>query len=383
MLPFRITRILFSALFLLSFAATLPAQSASPDLREGLRDDGTHPRNIVLLIGDGMGTAHLSLLRLMDQARIFDAFPVAGFSQTESADHLVTESAAAATALGTGVRTNSRIVGLAPDGSPLRNLLERARERGKSTGVVVTSSVTHATPAAFMAHVSSRELQYDIAEQIAASGPEVVMGGGKKFFLPKNKGGGRADGRDLTGEMADAGYRVILGDAASAQLSVPANVMPGDRLLFLGADDGLPSAGAREVSLRDMVMHALALLSAREAGFVLVVEGSQIDWAGHDNDFTTLKKELRDFHDAVGEVLSFARSDGSTAVIVTADHETGGLALVGQNPDGSDVTGLWVSGDHTASMVPVLAAGPGSARFGGIHRNDEIGQLLQALLSGD
>jgi alkaline phosphatase len=129
-----------------------------------------------------------------------------------------------------------------------------------------------------------------------------------------------------------------------------------------------------------MVQHAISTLSRRVEGFVLVVEGSQIDWACHDNDFETLQAELLDFEGAVTEGFRFAQQDGATVVVVTADHETGGLALIGDEPDASDVEGRWISDGHTACMVPVLAYGPGSHRLGGLHRNTEIGRILFSLL---
>lgn len=326
-----------------------------------------------------MGPSQLTLLRLIDEQQVMDRFPVGGFSVPMTEGALITESAASGTALSTGVATQRGRLSLTPDGKRIETLLERARARGRATGIVATSSVTHATPAAFVAHTESRGEQYRIAEQIAASGTDVIIGGGKKYFLPCERSGGRED-IDLTVMMAENGYEVALLDAETDDVQLP----PGDtgrKLLLLAADDGLPHAGDRTISLAQMTRLALERLSHHPDGFVLMVEGSQIDWACHDNEMETLKEELLDFSRAVQQGLAFALRDRQTTVIVTADHETGGLSLIGNDDDVTGIEGRWASGSHTASMVPVLAIGPGSSAFGGIHRNTEIGQMLHALLN--
>ncbi|PLX30289.1 MAG: alkaline phosphatase [Ignavibacteria bacterium] len=338
------------------------------------------PRNLILFIGDGMGPSQLTLLRLIDTTQVLDNFPVGGFSLPLTRGALITESAASGTALSTGVATHRGMVGMTPDGAAVENLLERARALGKSTGIVSTSSVTHATPASFVAHVASRGEQYLIAEQIAGSGTDIVMGGGQKYFLDEQRGGGRSD-VDLCATMEAAGYEIALVDAEDCELQLPSNESDR-RLLLLAAEDGLPPAHSRSLTLARMTALALARLARNPHGFVLMVEGSQIDWACHDNDFETLQAELLDFSTALNEGVAFAQDDGQTTIVVTADHETGGLALLGEEEDASDIEAVWTSTGHTAAMVPVLAMGPGSASFGGIHRNTDIGRLLHELLSG-
>lgn len=330
------------------------------------------PRNLIILIGDGMGVAQLSAHQLADENSVFGRFPVAGFSMTQSASHFVTESAAGGTALATGYRTRNDVISLDPDGDTLRTLLEFARASGKAIGVVATSSVTHATPASFLAHATSRKLEFDIAAQIAESGADVIIGGGKKWFLPEGAGGGRSDKRNLLEEMRGRGYAVL------TQLRPERHT--ASRFIWLAADDALPPATQRHLPASMTLRVATEHLKQHPNGFVLMVEGSQIDWAGHDNDFERLRAEMFDFNDAVRTALEFAEADGQTTVVVTADHETGGLALVGGNADGSNITPTWVHKEHTGSMVPILAFGPGSARFGGIHRNDELGRLFFSLI---
>ncbi len=331
---------------------------------------GEPPRNIILLIGDGMGPAQLSALHLADGHSQFTRMPVGGFLLTSSATHLVTESGAGGTALATGVRTRNGFIGMDSARRPLVSLFEQARRHRMATGVVVTSGVTHATPASFMAHVDSRKKQAEIAAQIAKGRADVIIGGGREWFLPVGAGGSRDDGRNLAAAMREAGYAVALRHDTSV-------TMP---LLMLLADDGLPVAGARSYTLCDLTQTALDLLEHAEQGFVLMIEGSQIDWASHDHLFEQMLREMRDFDGAVGAALDFAARDARTLVVVTADHETGGLSLFGRNPDGSDLHAKWSSDDHTASLVPLFAFGPGADRFGGLHRNDEVGRMLQELI---
>lgn len=330
------------------------------------------PRNIILLIGDGMGIGQLTAMKTHLGRIALDDFPVGGMVLTQSLDNFVTESAAGGTALSTGERTASRRVAMRPDDTPIPRLFETARDNGKAVGVVVTSSITHATPAAFLALAADRAKEFDIAVGIREATPEVLIGGGTRFFLPISGGGDREDGRNLVREMRDEGYAVLTDSA----MQPPAS----GRLLWLLGEEGLPPASKRTFTQRALVGTALGLLARHEDGFVLMVEGSQIDWAAHDNDFDALLAELRDFDGAIAAALDFARKDGTTLVVVTADHETGGLSLTGQRADGSDMQAHWSSGDHTANIVPLFAFGPASARFGGLHRNDEIGRMLKGLL---
>jgi len=329
------------------------------------------PRNIIFMIGDGMGFGHLSALLLDKPQARMAGLPVTGFSLTSSLTSLVTESGAGGTALSTGRRTANRRIGMDSAANPLQNLLEHARSFGKAPGVVATSSITHATPAAFLSHETTRRREFEIAGQSAGSSVETLIAGGLKYFRPAGKGGARNDGRDLLAEMEASGYSV------RDSIDCPSDA---DRFIILGAEEELPPAGRRSYSLADLVRCSLSRLSRREAGFVLMVEGSQIDWAAHSNDFQQLLLELRDFDEAVGVALDFATTDENTLVVVTADHETGGLSVIGDRPDGSDMRGIWASTDHTADLVPLMAFGPGCRHFSGMHRNEEIGSLLFSLV---
>jgi alkaline phosphatase len=332
-----------------------------------------YPKNIILFIGDGMGVAHITAGKIARGNLNLERFAVAGLVTTHPQNELITDSAAAATALATGHKTTNRAVSVSADKKPLKTLFEFARELGKSTGVVVTSSVTHATPAAFFAHVEDRRQHADIAEQILNAGPDVLIGGGWAYFIPKsNEGSRRPDNKNLLASLETRMPVVLSYDKLPAQ---------GNKLAALLASDGLPEAADRDYSLAELTEVALGILSKNRKGFLLMVEGSQIDWAAHDRDHGGIIKEMIDFDGAVGIGRDFAQQRGSTLVIVTADHETGGFAVHDGSVKTKQVTasGFTISG-HTAAMVPIFAYGPRSSRFGGIQDNARIGQTLIDLL---
>lgn len=332
---------------------------------------GTQVRNIILMIGDGMGTAQINAARLRAHGTegqlAIDRMPVVGHVRTYAADALVTDSAAAATALATGVKTRNAAVAVTPEGKPLYTIMEAARDRGMATGLAVTSPITHATPAVFATHLANRIDEATIAEQLLASGVDVLLGGGRRFFLPRNlPGGGRSDQRNLIAEAASKGYRYV-------EKAVQMNAVTGSRVLGLfqsGPLSGEPS----EPSLADMTAGAIAWLAPNRKGFFLMVEGSQIDWAGHTNDAGKMIEETLNFDEAVRVAVEFALEDRHTLVVVTGDHETGGLAINGGSPNGRSVETGWTTRQHTATDVPVFALGPNAIEFTGTMDNTRIPQ---------
>jgi alkaline phosphatase len=343
----------------------------------GCAADNDHPENIILFIGDGMGVAHITAGKIARGNINLERFSNVGLVTTHSADHLVTESAAAATALATGYKTNNRAISVSVDGEPLNTLFEYAKERGKSVGVVVTASVTSATPAAFMAHADDRRQQADIAEQIAYSGIDVLIGGGWSYFVPAaNVGSKRKDQKNLLAAL-ETRMPVILNDD-KLSVSVQADT---HKLAALLSPGGLPKAAERDYSLAQLTRSAIDLLSKNRNGFVLMVEGSQIDWAAHDHAQQDLIAELIDFDDAVGAALDFAEKDRATLMVVTADHETGGLAVIdGSVQNRQVVATAFTTSGHTATMVPLFAYGPGSSRLSGIQDNARVGRTLIELV---
>ncbi|HHW15427.1 MAG TPA: alkaline phosphatase [Firmicutes bacterium] len=394
-------------------------------------------KNVILLIGDGMGAAERQLATYYAGQKLeMDRMPMAGLMTTESADSLVTDSAAAATAMATGFKTKNGMISVTPDGKPVPTVLERAKERGLATGLVATSTITHATPACFASHVASRASEASIADQYFEEGVDVLFGGGTDFFLPKAVGGARTDDRNLIEDFKAKGYLVAL-DAADLK---DINRLPA---LGLFSEEGMQPEidrkATNEPSLAEMTAKAIELLSQDKDGFFLMVEGSQIDWAGHANDPIYNITDTLAFDAAVAVARRFALRNPDTLVIVAADHETGGLSLgqgknyflkldilrnqqysgqfiaglVGEdrsqvaeamkdyagiesltsdelktlttekkldlaiNKVMSDRAGLgWASYAHTAVPVPVTAEGANAELFGGVYDNTDFAKKM-------
>jgi alkaline phosphatase len=329
------------------------------------------PKNIILCIGDGMGAGQLTAARYVKGALEMERCPVGGLLLTHSADQMVTDSAASGTAISTGYKTSNGTIGQTPEGIPLKTALEAAEEKGKATGLVCTSSVTHATPAAFAAHVKSRKMEPAIAEQLAAAEIEVLFGGGLGFFLPGSAPGSlRPDENNLLQTLTNRMTVVTTADGFES-LETP------ERAAGLFASNALPRASEGRIPLSALTAKAIEILDQNDGGFFLMVEGSQIDWACHANDSEYLLSELLDFDEAVGVALDFAGQDGQTLVIVTADHETGGFTVLDGSVDSRMLSRTSFAGkSHSAAMVPLLAFGTGAETFGGIRDNTDVGRMI-------
>ncbi len=323
----------------------------------------SQPKNIILFIGDGMGVAQLTAAISVAGAPLhIEGMPVAGLTMTSSYDDYVTDSGASGTAIATGVKTRNGMIGMNQDSIVVHNITEIASRNGLATGILSTSSVTHATPAAFVAHVVSRNHQEDIALAFLNGTVDLFMGGGLRYF------NSRRDGRNLVDSLKAMGYTVV---TTPDELEV---VTEG-KVAGLFSESHLPTAGeGRPISLAAMTRKAIDILSSGEndKGFFMMVEASMIDWAGHDSDTEYNIQETLDLDEAVGEALAFAADDGNTLVIVTADHETGGMALTGGSLSERRVEVIWPTTGHTAVMVPVFAYGPGAEKFSGIMQNTEL-----------
>lgn len=289
------------------------------------------PKNVILMIPDGFGPASLTMARDFQHATTgkmqlaLDEFLV-GNVRTYASNSRVTDSAAGATAYSCGIKTYNGAIAVAPDGSPCATLFEAAKKKGMKTGVVVTTRLTHATPAAFSSHVPRRANEEDIAtQQIENADMDIVFGGGGKYFTPKETGGARADGRNLLQEAHKKGYTVVQDLAGFRQLNkLPAMaVFAPDHMAYEVDRDS-----NKEPSLAEMTEKALNLLQKNNPkGFVLMVEGSRIDHAAHANDPAGHVHDILAYDAAVRKALEFARRDGKTLVISVADHETGGMTL--------------------------------------------------------
>ena len=357
-------------------AALLFACATAP--QPGLRTESARPTRVVLLIGDGMGTAHWTAARSASRGLAVERFTTAGLVDTRSTSSWITDSAAGGTAYATGVRTFNGAIGVGPDSLPVPNVLEVVRARGWATGIVATSSVTHATPASFVAHVPSRAQEFDIAADIVRSQVDVFLGGGTRWFDRAV----RPDSSDLLGTVRST-HAFVASAAELAALDLASTT----RLAGLFTENEMPPAPERTPALAEMTRAALAVLARDPDGSFLMVEGSQPDWQAHDNaPIEALTAEVLDFDAAIGVALDWADANPGTLVLVVADHETGGLA-VELTPDSVHVQGEprrpfadYTSTGHTGGMTPLFAAGPGAHLFGGIKDNFRVGQLLQELV---
>lgn len=326
------------------------------------------PKNVIMMIGDGMGvTAVFAGLTANGGHLFLDNFKQVGFSKTQSADNYITDSAAGGTALSSGVKTYNGAIGVNSDTVAVKTILEMAEGEGMSTGLVSTSAITHATPASYIAHQGSRGSYEDIAADFLKTDIDVFIGGGYKHFAQ------RADKRDLTVDLKQKGYQVL------RNMDDIYKVKTG-KLAGLTADEHNDPYPKRIMSLPRSTETALNILSQNKKGFFIMIEGSQIDWGGHQNNTGYLVREMLDFDQAIGKALEFAANDGETLIVVTADHETGGLALTGGNMQTGKVKGAFSTGDHTAVMVPVFAYGPGAENFTGIMENTDIAKNIMKLL---
>lgn len=334
-------------------------------------------RNIIMFIGDGMGISHITAYRIHNvgaEGKLnIERMPVTGLLHTQSIDELITDSAAGATALACGFKTRNGMIAILPDNTRVLTILEAARDKGMSTGLVATSSITHATPACFASHVESRDNQTEIARQLVEGNVDILLGGGKRYFIPQSESESkRPDNLDLIARAQEKGYQFV---------ETGEELLKADRNQVLGLfRSGSLKREPPEPTLAEMTAKSIELLSRNTEGFFLMVEGSQIDWGAHDNDLDYMFWEMASFDEAVKVGLDFALEDKHTLVIVTADHETGGLAINDGSFDGSDLEVGWTTGDHTGQPVPVFAFGPHCLRFTGVKENSEIPQIFADLL---
>ncbi len=424
---------------LLCLGAALVSGSLWADNLLGPQTAPSRPKNIVIMVGDGMGPAYTSAYRYYQdnpntqeiEQTVFDRLLVGNASTYPApVSGYVTDSAAAATALATGVKTYNGAVSVDVDKRPVPTLLELAKKRGMSTGVTVTSQINHATPAAFLSHNESRRNYEALAQSYLSTDADVMLGGGQKYFSDK-----------LIKQFEAKGYRVLKDSALLEGVTQP-------KVMGLFADVQLPWAidepEARRLST--MTAKALELLSQNDQGFVLLVEGSLIDWAGHNNDIATAMAEMHEFASAIEVVEQYVRQHQDTLLVVTADHNTGGLSIgkqgeyrwdsqmlhqisasptqiakqalaqdewrsgvssaLGFTPSDDEFSALdnarmqgeqvlttqvkklidqrsntgWTTGGHTGVDVQVFAAGPASSLFAGHQDNTDIAHKLISLL---
>lgn len=351
-------------------------------------------RNVVFLVPDGLGLSDVTAARVRKHGPAgaplaLETLAFVGYERNHSVDSLVTDSAAAASAWSCGEKFRNGSICIREDGSSPSSLLELARDRGRRTGLVATSTITHATPAAFGAHVADRGCETEIARQyVEVTGVDVLLGGGRSTFRPSSPDACGAGGDQIAG-AAQRGYRV-----ASDREGLDAAVATRARkVLGLFADGAMSPAAAwtpasPEPSLPQMAAAALDLLDDAPAGFFLMIEGSQIDWANHANDAESQLAEVLAFDDAVRVVLDWASASPArlrqTLIVVAPDHETGGFSIVGPEGTlpgpGEPLQVAWTTGGHTGGDVPVWSQGPLAWRLARPMDNTDVFAVIRDAL---
>lgn len=343
---------------------------APPPLTErlGMADPSAVPKNIILIIGDGMGAGALQLASLYqhkaEDRLVIQQLPVATFCTTLSITTNITDSAAAATALATGHKTDNGSLGLTPDNHRLTPFTEVAHRGGRGIGLITSDALTGATPAGFYAHVDTRGSYQGVADDAAACGYEVLIGNanGHAWFVPKDQGGQRTDARNLIAELSAAGYTTF--ETLDGFSQTPAD----RRALGFMAKGTLDS----ETCLAQLTEKAVARLSKNDKGFFLMVECTITDGGGHGNKPELSVRGTLQVDWAVKAAIDFARTRNDTLVLVTADHETGGLtSSITNNPPGKLVISYATTG-HTAAPVRLFAYGPGAHLFKGRVDNTDV-----------
>ena len=383
----------FIAALLLCGAVSAAAQALDPDSRDKSRyavtnfenDDlytalqthepvavkepnGKKVKNIIFMIGDGMGLEQLSTAWIVNNRHlnITDNFSNVGLQWTYSASKLVTDSAAAGTALATGSKTRNGAIAVNVDNEPLETLTEYAQSKGKKTGTSVVCRICDATPAVFSTHHPTRDSLYNIMGQFVDSNLDFLFGGGLRWWE------NRPDGRDLTAEVEAKGYTFVK-DIESLK------AVEEGPVIALTAYMELPPALDRGTEHQESVKKALELLDNKK-GLFLMVEGSCIDDWCHENKVGYAVEEILDFDRTVGAVLEWAAKDGETLVIVTADHSTGAMTLCGGKVAEQSVAVNFANTGHNGVALPVYAWGPHAEDFVGIYENAELSQRIKKLI---
>ncbi|MFK7978592.1 MAG: alkaline phosphatase [Saprospiraceae bacterium] len=333
-------------------------------------------KNIILMIGDGMGLGQITAGMYANGNTLnLEKFPIVGLQKTYSYNNLITDSAASATAIACGVKTYNAAIGVNKDTVPVQSILEEASLKGLKTGLVATSTIVHATPAAFISHQPMRSMYEYIAADFLKTDIDLFIGGGYKYFNEQRK-----NEQSLLPKLIKKGFTVssiTKEDLSEIKLSTVKKLA-----YFTANDSPIPEAMGRDYLPQASIISANFLNRFKKQGFFLMIEGSQIDWGGHANDTKYIISEVKDFDKAIGKMLAFAKKDKETLVIVTADHETGGFAI---NPKSSmdSIRGAFTNSYHTGTMVPVFAYGPGSELFSGIYENTAIYHKMRKALGFD
>ena len=335
----------------------------SYQLDEKTSDANYLPRSIIFIIADGTGIGQYSLSYYANGSFAPARFDHVGLVATHPNDgqcgttcKRVTDSAASGTALSAGIKTYNGAIGVDQDTLAVKTMLEWAEEKNMATGLVATSTVTHATPASFAAHIDYRKKEKEIAQQFAEIEVEVILGGGKKFWP----------------DSLIAAYESRGGQYIN---KIDAPLEPGKRILGLFADKALtPEHEGRSPSTTEMARLALSILEQNPNGYFVMIEESQVDWGGHSNSAEYIKGEMSSLNELVNFALDYQNDHPDVLVVLTSDHECGGVAVHDAKDSGLDIR--FTSDYHSANFVPIWATGPGSDVFDAFMDNTEIGKQL-------
>ena len=369
-------------------------------------DDAPQVKNVIYLIGDGMGLGAVSSLVLSEESATgFEMAPVIGLSETCSANNYVTDSPAGGTALATGTRTKNGYLGVDPDGNQLTSVLRKAQTLGKKTAIVVNTTLTEATPAAFYAGVTSRNMTYDIAKQFTESGVDIAIGGGLDHFI------NRPDSLDLTATLIEKGYDVylhwerVLNSSSDKFVGIlpltdlhrrekgnkTAEAAEGQEVCLAAklaaATEEVTGTHLSEPTeyLQKATAKALEILSRyNKDGFFLMVESAIIDGYGHNNDSEGMLVEMKEVNNTVRQLVEYVNQHPETLLVITADHETGGTGVDYNSLDPNDPKPVRLSFSthgHTGTLVPVFAYGAGAEEFAGMMKNTDLPKKIEELMN--
>jgi alkaline phosphatase len=330
---------------------------------------GNKVKNVILMIGDGMSLMHVYSAWAANHGKLYlENCETTGLSKTYCANRLITDSGAGGTAMAIGKKTNYHSVGVDADGNPQPSLITLAKKKGLSAGVAVTCRLWDATPADFCCHNVDRDQEDEIIADYVNCDADYVVGGGAKKFE------NRKDGRNIFKELEQKGYQV-------ARSWEECQKLKSGKIFAVTDSVDTPLPAERGDRLAQSALKGIELLNQNPKGFFMMIEGSQLDDYGHFNDLNLLMQETHDFDRTIGQVLKWAAKDGETLVVITADHETGGLTLVGGDKDKGEIKCKFSTTDHSGVMVPVYAFGPGSELFTGIYENTDIFHKIKSLLN--
>ena len=347
---------------------------------------GKKVKNVILMIGDGMSLMHIQAAWTCNRGHLWlENAQYTGLSKTPATNRLITDSGSGGTSLATGYKTCYHAVGVDEDGNKLKSLVDYAKEAGKAAGVAVTCRLWDATPCDFLSHNIDRDKEQELIAEMTNSPVDYVFGGGAKFFT------NRKDGRNIFKELEKKGYKVItsktdlktiLKDNESYKKCVSSTADNSNcKVYCVPFEVDTPLPDERGDLLARASIAGMNLLNQNKNGFFMMIEGSQLDDYGHFNQLDMLMKETLDFDQTFGRVIKWAAQDGETLVVVTADHETGGMTVLDGDYKEGRVEVNFSTKNHSGTMVPVYAFGPGSENFSGFMDNTDICWKIKALMN--